>query len=141
MVTKRPIQWHQHGITLIELMIVVAIVALLAMVAYPSYRDQVRRSNRAEGKSALLNAAALQERYFSNNNSYGTLAQIGVSATTEKGYYILSAASTTTTYTLTATKSGGQADDTKCVTMTLTNTGTKGGTGSQCDCATAASCW
>ena len=42
-----------HGFTLIELMIVVAIVAILASIAYPSYKDSVLKSRRAEARTAL----------------------------------------------------------------------------------------
>jgi type IV pilus assembly protein PilE len=136
-------QKKQRGITLLELMIVVGVIGILAAIGYPSYIDQVRRSNRAEGKTALQNIAALEEKYFSNNNTYGTAAQLGIATTTEKGYYAITItpATPTTTYTITATKAGGQSGDNRCVTMTLTNAGVKGGSGSQCDCATAATCW
>jgi type IV pilus assembly protein PilE len=134
------------------LMIVVAVIGILAAIGYPSYMDQVRRSNRAEGKSALMNAAALQEKFFSNRNTYTTsMVDLGLGSTaasysTEKGYYAISAAACAggtiaTCYLLTAQKQGGQNGDTKCATMTLTNTGVKGGSGAQCDCATSATCW
>ncbi len=125
----------QKGITLLELMIVVVIVGILAAVAYPSYREQVRRSNRSEGRTMLQNAAALQERFFSNNNRYATLAELGLAATSENGYYTLSIpAADGTSYTLqvAVAAAGGQADDAHCATMTLTSTGVKGGTNADC---------
>jgi len=138
---------------LIELMIVVAIIAILAAIGYPSYRDYVRRSNRAEGKSELMNAAALQEKFFSNNNTYTTdMTALGLDNTdpaiTEKGFYSVDAAACAggtiaTCYVLTATPvaGGGQSDDTKCTSMTIDSRGTKGGAGTQCNCATADTCW
>lgn len=143
----------QRGITLLELMVVVGVIGILAAIGYPAYMDQVRRSNRAEGKTALQNAAALEEKFFSNNNTYTTSPQalgLGSSATsytTEKGYYTLSVVAATATcpiascYVLQVVPAGGQSGDTKCTKMTVSNTGAKSGTGSQCDCATAATCW
>lgn len=59
---------RRNGFTLIEVMIAVLIVSILAAVAYPSYRDHLTRSKRAEGKAALLKAAQLQERNFINGD-------------------------------------------------------------------------
>jgi type IV pilus assembly protein PilE len=60
----------QKGFTLIEVMIVAAVIAILAAVAYPSYIDQMRKSQRAEGKAALMRAAQLLERSFTQNGAY-----------------------------------------------------------------------
>lgn len=58
------------GFTLIELMIVVAIVGILAAIAYPSYQDSVRKSRRAEGRTALMEVLQQQERYMTQRNTY-----------------------------------------------------------------------
>ena len=60
------------GFTLIELMIVVAIIGILVAIAYPSYQEHIRKSRRVDAKSAVLDLAARQERYFSVNNRYAT---------------------------------------------------------------------
>src|SRR5262245_52874951 len=59
-----------HGFTLVELMVVVMIVSILAGIAIPSYREHVRRSNRAEVKSALLENAQFMERTRTSSNKY-----------------------------------------------------------------------
>lgn len=126
-----------RGFTLIELMIVVAIVAILAAIAYPSYRQQVLRTNRTEGMSALQQAAARQERYYSNNSEYApTMADLNFPGTTEHGHYAISidngpCDNTTRCYTLVATGQGGQANDTGCTPLRLDSTGAK----------TPAGCW
>lgn len=59
-----------RGFTLIELMIAVAIVGILAAVALPSYRNSVLKSQRIDAKTALLDLASREERYFTTNNAY-----------------------------------------------------------------------
>jgi type IV pilus assembly protein PilE len=128
-----------RGFTLVEVLIVAAIIGVLAFIAYPSYRDHVMRTYRTEGQSALQDAAARQERFFSNNSTYtANVASLGLSATglTENGYYLITAAACSggtiaTCYTLTATAQGSQTEDTDCATMVLGSNGQK----------TPAGCW
>ncbi len=58
------------GFTLMELMIALAVVAILVAIAYPSYVESIRKSRRTEAKTALLDLAARQERYFTTHNAY-----------------------------------------------------------------------
>jgi type IV pilus assembly protein PilE len=128
------------GITLIELMIAVAIVAILAGIAYPSYSTYVRNSRRTEAQSMLVRISNLEERYYLDNNQYGSLFQLGLTATstatytTENGYYSITIGTSGATYTLTATAAGSQATDTECATFTLIQTGAKSSSSSN-------SCW
>ena len=64
----------KEGVTLVELMIVVAIIAILGAIAYPSYLDSVRKGKRAEGRTALLELLQQQERYMTQNNTYLVIA-------------------------------------------------------------------
>lgn len=64
---------RQHGFTLIELMIVVAIVGILASVAYPSYVRHVQDSRMATAQGDLLELAQWMERQYSITNSYAGL--------------------------------------------------------------------
>jgi type IV pilus assembly protein PilE len=130
----------QRGVTLIELLIVVAIMGILGAVAYPSYVTFVTKSNRAEPQKELLELANLMEQYFSDHRIYtDELTNLGESAdsyVTESGNYTISAAinGTGTTYTLTATVKTGssQAGDSECASMTLNNVGQKGATNTTC---------
>lgn len=128
----------QRGMTLIELMIVLVVIAVLAGIAYPSYLNQVQKSRRADGISALNDAAMIMERCRSDNASY-VGCEAGVDATSENGYYTIAAtaAATDTTWSFTATAVGTQADDGKCATLTLDSQGIRGSTGS----ADADTCW
>lgn len=60
----------QHGFTLVELMITVAIMGILAAVAYPSYREFVAKSRRAQAKTVLLSAQQWMERFYTENFRY-----------------------------------------------------------------------
>jgi type IV pilus assembly protein PilE len=61
---------HLAGFSLIELMVVVVITAILASIAVPAYNNSIRKSRRTEAKTALLDAAAREERYFATQNQY-----------------------------------------------------------------------
>ncbi|MGH8170639.1 MAG: type IV pilin protein [Steroidobacteraceae bacterium] len=68
------------GFTLIELMITVVIAAVLLSIAIPLYQHQIRESRRTDARSALLELAAREERYFDTNNVYtSTASNLGYS--------------------------------------------------------------
>ncbi len=124
------------GFTLIELMITVAIIGILAAIAYPSYTEYVLRGNRTEGQALLSDAAARQERYYAQNNTYAdTLAKLGyASGNSANGLYVLSTPTgTASAYTLLAAT---QRTDARCGDLGLNQAGTKTetGTGSVADC-------
>lgn len=58
------------GITLIELLIVIAIAGTLAAIAIPVYRSYSERAQRTEAKTALLRLSERQERWYLSNNAY-----------------------------------------------------------------------
>ena len=65
---------RQHGFTLIEVMITVAIVAILAAIALPSYSEYVRRSRITEAVSGLSDMRVKMEQYFQDFRSWAPLA-------------------------------------------------------------------
>lgn len=143
---------RQKGVTMLELMIVVAIIAMISAFAYPSYTQFVVRAKRTAGKSLLLQIANRQQQYFMDNKRYAAdLTRLGYAGATvmvdedgsvvadgdaERIYNISVSAVTTTTYTLTAAPQLVQASkDTKCGSLTLTHDGAKGysgGGGGEC---------
>ena len=128
------------GFTLIELMIVVAIVAILAAIAYPSYQEQVRRSNRAEGQRALLETAQRLERCYTEYNAYNDEAcGVAFPVNAEGKYSVDDTERTATAFTLTAERAGVQEND-RCGDFTYTHSGVKNITGAAAG-LTAADCW
>ncbi len=120
------------GVTLVELIVVMVIIAVLMSVAVPAYRQYTMRANRAEGQSVLLQLAANQERWYLNNNTYATNAQLtqdppnglGMRAATQSGHYTVSVtASDATTFTGVATAQGGQSADSDCDVFAIDATG------------------
>jgi type IV pilus assembly protein PilE len=136
---------RQHGFTLIEILIVVAIVAILSAIAIPSYRDYVLRGRLTEAISGLSDVRTKMEQYYADNRTYPTggcvtsgtpgATQILVSPLQNFTY---DCAATATTYTAKATGTGAttgfvyqiQQDNSRSSTVT----GVPGWSGST-------SCW
>ncbi|HEX3847563.1 MAG TPA: type IV pilin protein [Steroidobacteraceae bacterium] len=151
---------RSKGFSLIELMIAVLIMSILAAIAIPAYSNYVRHSRRGEAKSALLDLAGLEERYFSTQNTYsGTSTDLGYPswpATVGNGYYQVAApavtsataptstqlAGTPATYSFTATPIGDQVKDTQCASFTVTASGVQSATqGTASGADNTQTCW
>lgn len=129
------------GFNLIELMVAVAVVGILAGVAYPAYTRHVTKSNRAAAESFMFSLANREEQYLLDNRQYTNDADalLGTPSDVSR-YYSISITTGTAppTYTITATPSGSQSTgDAACGTLTLTQNGTKGISGS----STVTACW
>lgn len=56
------------GVSLMELLIVVAIVAIIATVAYPNYLRTKQETRRADAHAAIINTEGIVQRYLAENN-------------------------------------------------------------------------
>jgi type IV pilus assembly protein PilE len=137
------------GFSLIELMVTVAVAATLAAIVIPTYQSQIRKSRRTEARTAVMDLATREERYYSVNNDYSSSAlQLGYGAADAQingmsvgaGYYTVTvqnfaaAPPLPATFTITATAVGTQAKDTACQAFTVDDKGTQ-------TSAPAADCW
>ncbi|MEO6365135.1 MAG: type IV pilin protein [Luteimonas sp.] len=125
------------GFTLIELMIVVAVVAILAAIALPSYQDAIRKGRRGQAKADMVEIAQMYERFRTVNNSYDAyVLPFAQSPRTGTAHYLIASVDNASTFTLTATPQGGQANDARCMVLTVNQAGTKtkSGTGTLQEC-------
>ncbi len=127
---------RSSGFSLVELMIVIAIVGILSQLVIPGYLQQLSKVRRADAHHLLLSNAQILQRCLTLAGTYN--GGCGVVTASRDGYYALTTSLTERSYTLTATPvaNEAQASDDACKSLTLTNVGHKGATGSDPD-----ACW
>ncbi|MFU6244192.1 type IV pilin protein [Pseudomonas paraeruginosa] len=131
----------EKGFTLLEMMIVVVLIGILLGIAIPSYQNYVIRA-----QALLSDAAARQERYYSQNPGVGytnDVAKLGMSSANSPNnlYSLTIATPTSTTYTLTATPINSQTRDKTCGKLTLNQLGERGAAGKTGNDSTVNDCW
>ena len=151
MKSRSKLKGRQRGVTMLELLIVVAIIAIISSFAYPSYMRYVVSTKRTAATSALLQIADRQQQFFMDNKAYtadltdlgfaanpyviaddGTAAAAGDSDAT---YSISLSNVAATTYTITAAPLQGQLKrDTYCGSMILNQAGNRSSSGGGDDC-------
>jgi len=128
--------YRQHGFTLLELMVVLAIIAILASTAAPRYKNFMQEQRRTDGQLLLRKNAMILNRCLTFGGSYDTSCNLQTTST--EGYNLLQATRTPTTYQLQAipTAKQTQNSDMICATLTLNHLGAKNATGTH-----AEACW
>jgi type IV pilus assembly protein PilE len=122
-----------RGITLVELLVVMAVLGIIASVAYPSYRGQVMRSHRAAAQAFLMDVSLRQQQRLVDVRSYAAdLDELGMSApeSVARHYTITIDAGDDLppAFTLSAAPIGAQVND-KCETLLVDSAGRKGPAG------------
>ena len=142
---------RQRGVTMLELLIVVAIIAIVSAFGYPSYMRYVVNAKRTAATSALLQIADRQQQFFMDNKSYAAdLTDLGFAANpwviSDEGmsaaagdadavYSIALSNVAAMTYTITAAPLHAQLDrDTYCGSLTLNQAGVRGNSAGGDDC-------
>ncbi len=148
---KPGIRIAQRGVTLIELMIVVAIVAIIFSFAYPAYERYIVRAKRSVAQNALMQVADRQQQFFMDNKRFAAnLTNLGFNANpfviddtgaptvagdADAVYSVSLSNVTGTTWTATAAPLNAQlARDDHCASLTLTQAGAKGDSAGSGDC-------
>jgi type IV pilus assembly protein PilE len=146
---------QQPGFTLIEMMVVVLLLSIIMALSIPGYRQYVQRANRTDATSDLLRLAAAQERFYLQNGTYATNAQLAAAppaglgfagSKTKRGYYnVAITVANATRFTATVTADGGekQKDDHKCETFRINESGLREAAddGGSYTAVTAEECW
>ncbi|PYS89245.1 MAG: hypothetical protein DMF64_18200 [Acidobacteria bacterium] len=75
---QRPVKTrrNEHGFSLIELMIVIAIIGILIGIAIPAWRNSVVATNETSAIKTLGTINVEERTYFIRHGNYGTFAQL-----------------------------------------------------------------
>lgn len=131
----RRLQYYT-GVTLMELLIVVALIAIISAFAIPAYNNYVKRADRAQAEAILLENAQAFQTYYNLKNSYED-APLSTNQSPASGtakYQIIPQNRSVSSFVLTAVP---VINDPECGTLTLSSTGVKGSSGSK----DIAYCW
>ena len=97
----------RKGFTLVEVLIVVIIIGILASIGIPQFAASIEKAKGGEARAGLGHIQTGEKVYYAENEFYTTV-QEDLDITLTNKYWAFSLATpTSTTYTATATRSGG----------------------------------
>jgi len=135
---QKAMKEKDEGFTLIELLVVIIIIGILAAIAIPVFLNQRKKATEASVKSDLRTVANEMETYYTDVQSYPTVAaatgtatvgatavtlsknnQVSTTKVTTSGAYCLKGANTDTNITTWYYNSkGGGLTKTDCTSIT-----------------------
>ncbi len=140
---------NQHGFTLIELIVTIAIISIIAGIAWPAFEGQLLKQKRKDAVAGLMIVNQALQKCRSDNGSYANTNNCVTNAEFEADPAKAAKTSPDGRYTIAVTITGGgsgfditatknQANDSECTALTLDHLGRKGHTGTASD---ANRCW
>lgn len=132
---------QNSGFTLIEVLITIAILGILTAIMIPNHNGATTKSRRTDAKIALMESASALEKCYVINNQYDHASCNSYPASgndvvysAEGHYKVVATNLTATTFTLTASPvdSSPQSGDSHCASFSISSTGVKSATSSDC---------
>ena len=95
------------GFTLVEVLIVVIIIGILAAIGIPQFAASIEKAKGGEARAGLGHVQTGEKVYYAENEYYTpTIVDLDITLTQRYWTFTISTPSSTT-YTATATRSGG----------------------------------
>lgn len=113
------------GFSMIELLVAITIVGILMAIAVASYDFAMVKTRRGAAKACLANGAQFMERYYTTHFTYEDAVLPACSDDVTEYYAVGFSGTPGDTFTIQAVPNASQ-DDSKCGTLSIDNTGTKG---------------
>jgi prepilin-type N-terminal cleavage/methylation domain-containing protein len=115
---------NRKGFTLVEVLIVVIIIGILASIGIPQFAASIEKAKGGEARAGLGHIQTGEKVYYAENEFYTTnTADLDITLTQKYWAFSINTP-TSTTYTATATRSGGTHND---QTLTMDQAGTVSG--------------
>ncbi len=124
---RSPAAAWKSGVTLIELVVVMAILGILAAIMIPHLLSFAAKAKQSEAKELLATVYTAEEAYFGEHSQYGSLSNVGFAPSSPPKFYtnIMSNFSYTAGSSFTGSCSANLDEDATFDVWEVTNAGRK----------------